>query len=570
MRATEFITEARRNPDQNPKVSPVERIKIRVAQAPRNTFVSMTAIDKLGINPNSEYDTPLGIYSYPAEYVAKEGARSLADLPFAGASPYANIFNGRGNIVDVGLMTDAELSTWIHKLSDYFAGLWKQKMASKYAGDANAAWKAGADIVNYVIEQSAEMATFGRKPGGRFWYITMHLADQMKKEARVGGSRPSAWNALFRAVGIDGCMDSTGVGIIHTAERTQAVFFHTGAIANLERVDNKWDRDSIDDGEDKRVTSESRGVVRKFLTQRPDLAATFVHEAVNKHNIPPDERVVISTITTEIQLLLAKLGLGANRNAVGIVENLLNPNIVWLIVSSVKTTSNAQKQSALLTQLRASNSSSNFKRFVNEFAQPAFINHITVELQSDRMSATEKGNILAAMSESRVVTSDLYRKLLETDTIPAWALERAPEYIAFNENDVNSIVDYVIANAEQTEPDGLESLPKNEQFKFDLVTAMPINDSQALRLFLTGYEELIHLVSAKDGGSPPIIAAMLLSLANHNRRHGKAGSPAANAGYAAILKKAPKQWQTVKLLRSVAEALPQYAKMYDFIESQAE
>ena len=60
------LLEARKNPDKNPKES-INSAFIRrekettdfTAGDVRNSFVSMTLIDKLGINPKSKYDTPL-------------------------------------------------------------------------------------------------------------------------------------------------------------------------------------------------------------------------------------------------------------------------------------------------------------------------------------------------------------------------------------------------------------------------------------------------------------------------------------------------------------------------------
>jgi hypothetical protein len=87
------ISEARKNPEQNPKVSINQAIRQRLNKtkdkidgAITNLFVSFTEIDKLGINPGSRYDTPLGIYAYPAKYVMHRigNEREAARLPFAG------------------------------------------------------------------------------------------------------------------------------------------------------------------------------------------------------------------------------------------------------------------------------------------------------------------------------------------------------------------------------------------------------------------------------------------------------------------------------------------------------
>jgi hypothetical protein len=50
------------------------------------------------------------------------------------------------------------------------------------------------------------------------------------------------WNKLFRAIGIDGAYDP-GIGIIHTSERTQAVFFSSNSITNTKRYYNKYSPD---------------------------------------------------------------------------------------------------------------------------------------------------------------------------------------------------------------------------------------------------------------------------------------------------------------------------------------
>ncbi|MEI7488797.1 MAG: hypothetical protein WCJ72_15595, partial [Chryseobacterium sp.] len=54
---------------------------------PENLVVTFTKIDKVGINPTSGYDTPLGIYLYPLNYVIE---RQLY-MPFAGNKPYFNV-----------------------------------------------------------------------------------------------------------------------------------------------------------------------------------------------------------------------------------------------------------------------------------------------------------------------------------------------------------------------------------------------------------------------------------------------------------------------------------------------
>ena len=240
------LFEARKNPEQNPKVSVNRQIYDALKSARgdtiagiENLFVSFTAVDKLGINPQSEYRTPLGIYAYPARYVMKEAGSSLsmdASLPFAGEHPYANIFNAVGNIVNVATMSSGESVDYCRKV----ANLW-----AKVSGKD---WKTSVDEVEDIISDAGTYAKFAAYPGGRFWYVT-RVAAQTLFGPKWGLTPPVAWNKLFRSIGIDGVVDYTddgGYGIIHTSEPSQAVFFSIAAVGKVQRVDNKYSKAGMD------------------------------------------------------------------------------------------------------------------------------------------------------------------------------------------------------------------------------------------------------------------------------------------------------------------------------------
>lgn len=97
------ISEARRNPEQNPKEKPVEKL---MQYNNNGYYMSYTAIDKLGINPRSGYNTPIGIYSYPIEADSVVGgiiaANDLSRVPYMGEAPYIWIFKPKS--VDRGLI----------------------------------------------------------------------------------------------------------------------------------------------------------------------------------------------------------------------------------------------------------------------------------------------------------------------------------------------------------------------------------------------------------------------------------------------------------------------------------
>jgi hypothetical protein len=242
VKIAELLTELRKNPDQNPKVSvndeladAIDQLRTSYEGRPTNLFVSFTAVDKLGINPQSKYDTPLGIYAYPATYVEdKVGARPMTNLPFAGDSPYATIFKSRGNIVNLADMPESDVIDYYQKIAKYWSQISRKD------------WKTSVDEVENIIKDASDKATFKSRPGGQFWYVTMQVAKLMAeinkpKERQIAPKkypRHVSWNTLFRAIGINGCVD-TGVGIIHTSEPHQAVFFDISAVDVVKRVHNR-------------------------------------------------------------------------------------------------------------------------------------------------------------------------------------------------------------------------------------------------------------------------------------------------------------------------------------------
>jgi hypothetical protein len=248
------IFEVRKNPELNPKVSVNQYIDQAMTTAGKlpgsdiiNLFISFTQLPKLGINPRSHYNTPLGIYAYPADYVvaSTHGRYSMATLPFAGKQPYANIFQGRGNIVHLNTMSIQDESLYNNKLWAYANRLPKIDFTKHYAPPG----KDWPDIVDNTINAADDYARESRSPGGRLWYTTWKLSGYIETYLKKPASL--AWNELFRQVlGIDGCVD-TGKGIIHPSEPTQAVFFSLGATKLITTVQNKYSPEQMSAGEER-------------------------------------------------------------------------------------------------------------------------------------------------------------------------------------------------------------------------------------------------------------------------------------------------------------------------------
>lgn len=242
MRITD-IFEARKNPEKNPKIS-INKFVIRaINDAPNdvagttNAFVSFTTVDKLGINPKSKYDTPIGIYAYPADYVltTARSTKRMTALPFAGESEYVNIFNAAGNIINIATIAAPEVRGYYKKIAELWASI------------SGMDWKTSVDHIERYINNAGSKAKFPDYPGGQLWYVTMMASREFFSSAWKT-TAPVAWNKLFRSIGIDGVVDYTdegGVGIIHTSEPTQAVFFTINSVKNVKRYDNKYSPSAV-------------------------------------------------------------------------------------------------------------------------------------------------------------------------------------------------------------------------------------------------------------------------------------------------------------------------------------
>ena len=219
------LLEARKNPGLNPKISINQVAKKYFEKYGDKSFVSFTRLDKLGINPDNEFNTPTGIYAYPVSYVLKRmgNTRSAMALPFAGKSEYATFFTAENGVIDLQTFSQNDLERAILNLEEVF---------DKHKDEI--------DDARAYAEVNAQVQT----PGGIFWALTMDFSKSFGKAIST-----TMWNSIFRAIGINGCIDtasSSHEAIIHGNEPTQAVFFkRPGVIKNEVRVYNKYSPDII-------------------------------------------------------------------------------------------------------------------------------------------------------------------------------------------------------------------------------------------------------------------------------------------------------------------------------------
>jgi len=276
---TSDIIEARKYPELNPKVSINQYIRQAydaAAQLPntnlKNLFVSFVAVPKLGINPRSKFNTPLGIYAYPAGYVilrADTDKEMRDSLPYAGNQPYAAVFSAGGNIIDIRRMFVNDEELYYDKLREFAKRLPKINF-DIYIPDGVA--KDWSSILELCIKLAPDRAKFKNLPGGRLWYVTYRFSNYYGPN--YGQNSIVTWNKLFRSIGIDGVVDD-GAGIIHEAEPTQAVFFSLASLRVLGIVDNKYSPETI-------KTQQQRGVdtQQTLVSLKRDIAIALKNDNV--------------------------------------------------------------------------------------------------------------------------------------------------------------------------------------------------------------------------------------------------------------------------------------------------
>lgn len=240
------VTEVRKNPKSNRKTSINQEILKRLSDTTdrlagvKNLFVSFTSLEKLGINPGSEDRTPIGIYSYPAEYVANQTGEYFDPaeaMPYAGDRPWVNVFEMSGRFVSLRMSESIE-----QQLYSLMRRVIQNTIPEEYLDFAIQELDTHIEDAEYTARQPEE-------PGGRFWYTTYQMSrtfsDSRFRNTKWKNRFPVNWNLLFREMGIDGLIDP-GMGIIHDNEPTQAVTFSVKSIRNKDRVANKYSPQKIE------------------------------------------------------------------------------------------------------------------------------------------------------------------------------------------------------------------------------------------------------------------------------------------------------------------------------------
>ena len=249
------------------------------------TFVHYSAIDKLGINPQTKFATPAGIYAYPTKEYSNSAGRFDIDAPPYGSNrPYAHFFRIKESARKDMLILDKEgdvkynpkftIAVLFNKLLKMYEQKYRRSNGAgrvyRHLPRPLIGW--GAARPGSGPSSSARSAPVQTRGAGRmseafdsalkkhpdynedvFWSIIAGEDDEPEKMpknqalsmitfsqiwnamrllAGISSAGTRQWAKILNALGIPGIIDE-GSGTIHKNEPTQAVFLFKG---DLERI----------------------------------------------------------------------------------------------------------------------------------------------------------------------------------------------------------------------------------------------------------------------------------------------------------------------------------------------
>jgi hypothetical protein len=205
----------------------------------------MTSLPKLGINPMSEWHTPIGIYCYPLKEVWEkynfDNNKSVKELPYVSTAPYIQVFewNGKGKFVNVDDYNSYDLD----KDVEIIKRLYRDKVDDIDDVIENAIYSANRDkdasklfnILNKLPRSYSNKLPSTVQYTKRIYNPDDKKYDEYVKEYSNYGRIAAN---ILKSLGYAGFVDY-GTGVIHKNEPTQAFFLSTDYINHLDTILNK-------------------------------------------------------------------------------------------------------------------------------------------------------------------------------------------------------------------------------------------------------------------------------------------------------------------------------------------
>lgn len=191
-------------------------------------FISFQGILKVGVNPRTEWDTPLGIYAYPVSEMFER--YSPTNVPFAGDRRYAFIMRANGEVCELQNMQDGYLEADLQRICKKYRSMFYSPTPSDHESTRE-------ECIEFFEAMYLDwVSRYQHHNGKSLWYTTERMASFIENRFPTR-SRAMVWNALLRTCGYDVIVDR-GEEIICSNEPAQAVFLHRGALRVMSAAPN--------------------------------------------------------------------------------------------------------------------------------------------------------------------------------------------------------------------------------------------------------------------------------------------------------------------------------------------
>ncbi len=185
-------------------------------------FVSFTDLEKIGLNPNNRFSTPIGVYAYNLKDLWPDW--TAGDRFFGDDRRYVNL---------IKLVTDKVLN-----LSDY-TNYEKDKKFLKDKYNSTIKEKIGKEFEDFVedVKNNADLYKYDDK-ASEIWGVSQAIAET--DQSRVGQYTKRStiiWNRMLRDMGYDAIVDKGSN--IHILQSSQAVFLVPSSYKLVGRLLNK-------------------------------------------------------------------------------------------------------------------------------------------------------------------------------------------------------------------------------------------------------------------------------------------------------------------------------------------
>lgn len=308
---------------------------------------------KIGINPKSQFDTPIGVYCYPVIEVVN--------------NPRLGTYAVDRKIVQI---IEANFSIGhINDLAKYTS------FDADYQKAINMFGVGEGDLVE-ITAMAKRYPTFSIATNDQpylFWAMTLYLSlrasnmlnhiNNVGNTLNLSGKHISKWNAVIRKLGYHWIADRSALGIIHKNEPAQAVFLDNQSYSQVEVYENKGFHE---------INNED-SIKRLIASNKPDMVTSlFLQDEISAYDYV---RVFLQLIRNNKSLKLPQVALDR------IVDRIDNSNVRYVLgaINIIHSISNDDNIIAFMINVFNNHRYTIAKEYYNTYTDVSVPNITTVD-----------------------------------------------------------------------------------------------------------------------------------------------------------------------------------------------